>query len=227
MADIWTSRLSEYLDGDLTADERAAIEAHLDTCAECARIVGELRAVAARAAALAPRPPAVDLWAGVHARLQPRGGAGRRTSSEKFSFTWPELAAAGLALMVLSGSAVWIAEHGGRATSMEPTAAATRTSAAMPEQGSVPVAFVDPHYDRAIADLEEAIDNGRSRLDPQTVRIVERNLAAIDRAIEDSRRALARDPANTYLNRHLAEARQRKLDLLRQAAALTTMAKGS
>jgi hypothetical protein len=52
------------------------------------------------------------------------------------------------------------------------------------------------------------------------VRVLEANLSAIDAAIADSRRALASDPANVYLHTHLAAARQRKLALLRQMAAL-------
>ena len=35
MNDHWTDRLSEYLDGDLTAGERTALEAHLAPCGVC------------------------------------------------------------------------------------------------------------------------------------------------------------------------------------------------
>ena len=59
---------------------------------------------------------------------------------------------------------------------------------------------------------------------PQTVRVLERTCEAIDRAIEQCREALAADPANVYLNSHLAEARQRKLALLRRATAAQSMA---
>ena len=44
----------------------------------------------------------------------------------------------------------------------------------------------------------------------------------ISRTIADRTRMLAADPANLYLNRHLAAARQRKLSLLRRASALAT-----
>ncbi len=50
--------------------------------------------------------------------------------------------------------------------------------------------------------------------------VIERNLQTIDQAIREAREALDRDPANTYLNSHLADARRRKLELLRHAAAL-------
>ena len=54
-----------------------------------------------------------------------------------------------------------------------------------------------------------------------TVRVLEQNLAVIDRAIVEAGRALAADPGNAYLNAHFARTMRRKLDLLRQAATLT------
>jgi len=75
-------------------------------------------------------------------------------------------------------------------------------------------------YAAAVADLERVLAEGRGRLDTTTVRVIEQNLAAIDRAIAEAQRALDADSANLYLNSHLAETMRRKLDLLRQAAAL-------
>lgn len=52
------------------------------------------------------------------------------------------------------------------------------------------------------------------------MRVIEKNLAIIDRAIRDAQSALAADPGNSYLNLHLAQEKRRKLELLRQAAVL-------
>jgi len=68
--------------------------------------------------------------------------------------------------------------------------------------------------------LERVLAQGRGRLDTATVRVIEKNLGIIDRAIRDAQSALAADPANSYLNLHLAQEMRRKLELLRQAAAL-------
>jgi len=83
------------------------------------------------------------------------------------------------------------------------------------------VSFADAQYDAAVADLESAVKKGRGRLDANTIAIVEHNLQIIDQAIDQARQALAADPANAYLSSHLFEARRRKLDLLRRAAALS------
>ena len=218
--DTWTDRLSEYMDDELTPAERAALEAHLRSCRTCAATLEELRDVVAHAATLPARPPANDLWAGIEPQLSASGREGsvlpfRARATRRFSFTLPQLAAAGIALMVMSGGGVWMLQHGGRATSMPPVAATDPAANPL-----VPATLTDPRYDEAVSDLEQALEAGRKDLDPTTIKVLETNLAAIDKAIEESRAALAKDPANVYLNNHLADARQRKLALLRGAAAL-------
>jgi len=218
MTDQWTDRLSDYLDDELDASERAALEQHLASCETCSAVLDELRQVVARAAHLPARPPAADLWAGIESRLDPVVSVAtpfRARVTRRISFTMPQLVAAGLALMVTSGGGVWILQHGGHTTDLPPAAATSEIDPAV-----VPIAIADPRYDEAIADLEQALASGRSRLDPGTVRILEANLDAIDKAIDQSRRALAADPANMYLHSHLADERQRKLALLRRGVGL-------
>lgn len=215
MTDTWTDRLSEYLDGELAPDERAALDAHLAACGDCAATLAELRAVVDRAGALVPRAPDADLWPGVAKRIDapPAVVPFLTRTRRRVSFTVPQLVAAGLALMVMSGGGVWVLNHGGRATDLPPVETA-------PQNGVVPASFGDPRYDEAIADLQQTLQDGRGQLDPQTVQVLEANLGAIDKAIEQCREALAADPGNLYLHNHLADARQRKLALLRRAAAL-------
>lgn len=84
------------------------------------------------------------------------------------------------------------------------------------------VAYEDPAYDAAVADLQTVLEQGRDRLDPRTVQVLEESLGTIDAAIADARRALEADPANTRLNTYLAGTRQRKLELLREASQIVT-----
>jgi hypothetical protein len=215
--DPYIDQLSEYADDELSAAERAALEAHLPTCPECRTTLQELRAVIERAASLEATPPANDLWAGIAARIAAERPARvspfrRLWSSRRFSFTLPQLAAACLAVMMLSAGLVWMARSG------DPRADFDALSAFEVR----PANFADAPYDQAIADLQGTVDAARSTLNPDTIRILEENLTTIDRAIEQCRQALAADPANVYLNTHLARARQRKLALLRRASALAT-----
>jgi hypothetical protein len=223
--DPFTDRLSEYLDGELTSEERAAVDAHLADCSECRTTLEGLREVVSNASRLQDTRPDDNLWSGIAARIapaaQPRARVSplRRAISSRLSFTLPQLAAAALALMVLSGTLVWMARSGDPRADFEPISAQTEPGVT---PAIAPDTFADPRYDQAVADLQRTLDERRARFDPGTVRVIEENLAAIDRAIDQCRRALAADPANVYLSAHLANVRQRKLSLLRKATALTT-----
>jgi anti-sigma factor RsiW len=223
----WTDRLSDYADDELRIEDRQAVDQHLAECDECRHVLAELLAVASRAAALTDVPPTRDLWPGVAAEI---GASEQRRSSvvemrppRRFSFTMPQLVAASLALMLLSGGMVWMARLGGDRTDFPKIDAADKTPEPVnPPAPAVPVAatFAETHYDEAIADLQQALDAGRANLDPGTITVLERNLASIDRAIEQCRQALAADPANDYLTESLVSAKKRKLALLRRATAL-------
>jgi len=241
MHEEWTDRLSDYLDAELADGERAAVEAHLRTCAACTAVLNDLKRVVARAGSLEARPPQADLWPGVSARLE------RIAPPRRISFTLPQLAAAAIVLMAISGTlAIKLSSPSttpGAAENMGNAVVAPRAAVSSPgPAGSVfpgptgvpgpdanpvptsvvtPVGFADAQYDAAVADLERAVKNGRGRLDKATIEIVEHNLQIIDQAIAQARDALAADPANAYLSGHLVEARRRKLDLLRRAAALS------
>jgi hypothetical protein len=82
--------------------------------------------------------------------------------------------------------------------------------------------FADAQFDRAVADLESVLVEMRDELDPRTIVVIERNLAVIDEAIQQARAALAADPANPFLNSHLADARRKKLELLRRATSISS-----
>jgi putative zinc finger protein len=226
MSDVWTDRLSEYLDDELPPGQRAELERHLVGCAECSATLAELRRVVARAHALESTGPAADLWPGIAARIGATPGtrqAARTPGARRFAFSLPQLLAAGIALMVLSGGSVWLLRPGSAAM---PIASVTGLPAAESGLGT-PVSWqrrAAPRYDAAVADLERVLAEGRGRLDTTTVRVLEQNLRVIDQAIEQARRAVAADSANAYLNSHLAETMRRKLELLRQAASLVSAA---
>lgn len=222
-------QLSDYIDGELTPAAHAELDRHVAGCLECRAVVAELRAVKEHAASLPSMPPGADLWDGVadrlpHARSAPVTPI-RRRAPRQFTFTMPQLAAAGIALMIMSGGLVWLAERGDSRADFPAVSASPGTPAdavvAAPAERIENAAFTDAHYEGAVDDLERTLDEGRDRLDPETIRVLEQNLETIDKAIDQCRRALDADPANAYLNNHLAAARQRKLALLRRATALT------
>jgi len=236
----WTDKLSDYLDDELEAAERAAVDAHLRECADCSAVLNDLRRVIALAQAAAgdARPPQADLWTGVAGRID------RIRQPRRVSLTVTQLAAAAVLVAAVSGGLVW--QFGGSKGLRDQTSAPDEVAQAFPaspERGTrdggradgsaaagaesavaiVGVSLADDQYDAAVADLERALKQGRGKLDQATIAVVEQNLQTIDQAIAQAREALASDPANSYLSGHLVEARRRKLDLLRRATALTDM----
>ncbi|TFG46511.1 MAG: hypothetical protein E4H41_02015 [Gemmatimonadales bacterium] len=224
MTDQWMDRLSEYLDGDLAPAERVALETHLAACPTCQATVAELRSVVTRAHALVDRPVANDLWGGIATRI---GAAGTpvidlntRRVRRRFSLSLTQLAAAAVLFLAVGAGASAIAMR----PTTEPVPTAVATSPAL---RVIPVGLptkAEQSYDTAVRDLEQALDAGRSRLSPKTVAVLERNLARIDVAIEEARVALKADPANAYLNAHLANSMQQKLALLQQATTIANAA---
>lgn len=211
-----TDRLSEYLDGELTPAEHRETDTHLAACGECREVLSELALLKETAAELreVDRVPDADLWPAVAWRIKTRRG---------ISLTWMQALAAGLALVVLSSMAVWMTLRGGDSDPAQ-TAADTvdrGPDVGAPEAPVVVANFADEAYENAVKELRQALEAGRSRLDPQTIQVLERNLAAIDEAIDQARTALEADPANVSLNSYLAGVRRRKLDLLRTASDLT------
>lgn len=169
---------------------------------------------------------------------------GRAWWGRRFDLGLPQLAAAAILLVTLSAGAVWLVLRGPDPSSIPGTApAGSRAVGSAPLRAVPPAAgpgiaslppgsMVDagpaasglgnPRYDAAVAELERTLEEGRGRLDPRTLQVVEQNLRIIDRAIEDARRAVSADPGNTWLRSHLAATMKRKVDLLRSATMLAT-----
>jgi len=79
---------------------------------------------------------------------------------------------------------------------------------------------LDVTYEREIGALRQIVDERFAELDTATVSELRRNLDIIDRAIADSKAALARDPRSALLSGQLDRALEAKLQLLRRVALL-------
>jgi hypothetical protein len=111
------------------------------------------------------------------------------------------------------------------ATSAGKTVSSSRTSvgtqsdatARMVNDPGVPSEAV---YSREIDMLQRIVTDRKTQLDSTTVAIIEKNLQIIDHAIDQSKAALARDPASRLLTDQLTHALDKKVELLRRAAML-------
>jgi anti-sigma factor RsiW len=144
-------------------------------------------------------------------------------SPRRISFSVPQLALAASLLIAVSAGVAYVAAGRNvvRPTSREAPILAMAETLSIPSADVAPANFADAQFDKAVSDLEQILLQQRETLDPRTVVVIERNLRLIDEAIRQARAALDADPANMYLNSYLAEARRRKLDLLRRATSLS------
>jgi negative regulator of sigma E activity len=126
MHEEWTDKLSDYLDGELSADQQRAVESHLRECVHCNAVLNDLKRVVARAQTTAhvTRPPHADLWAGIAARIDaerapaasPAARSGHSGSAvaefpshrpRRIALTLPQLAAAAIVIAAVSSGLGW------------------------------------------------------------------------------------------------------------------------
>lgn len=221
MSDRWTDTLSDYLDDDMSAAEARELEAHMESCEECRATLAGLRMVKERARTLVDPPAPDDLWAGIASQIGTAGSTSHakrarviELPSRMHAWATPWAIAAGLALMLTGAGAMWVVQraHLGR----DPVA--TRTSE--PSIGAQYASFDAERVEGEIAQLQGALERGRHKLDPQTVRVLETNLTIIRQATDDARKALAADPANRDLQNYFAGTVERKLQLVKRAATM-------
>jgi len=196
------ARADAYVAGRLSARDAAAFEAHLDRCAACAAAL-ERAAESPPGLASLPRSiePDEDLWPAIHGRL-----AAARVRPGRIAVPRWGLAAAAVLLIAFSS--------GVTAVLLRP---APRAASA-----TLDVSALEAQYAEVSEDLSGALEQARSRLEPATMATIERNLKIIDAALDETRRALARDPGNPALGQMVVAAWRQKVDLLRRATALGT-----
>jgi hypothetical protein len=163
--------------------------------------------------------PSRDLWPGVMARLRSSGRSAG--PAQTFTFTLSQLAVAASLLIAVASGLTWLAARPDRPAKQDIVVAQSEPNGLV-EGGVQNANFADAQFNAAVTDLERILRDERDQLDPRTVLVIERNLKAIDDAIQEARMALDDDPANTYLNSHLADARRQKLELLRHATTLAS-----
>ncbi|MCK5652623.1 MAG: zf-HC2 domain-containing protein [Gemmatimonadetes bacterium] len=220
------ARLNDFLEGLLSREDEAEVQEHLAACHECKATMQSLRGLTEELAELpVEAEPGRDLWPDIATRIEfvPQGVSDVEVvpieaylppERRRRSFSLWQVAAASVAMAIISGASVWYILGGGGLES-GPTVADLPTSVRT-------VAFdaAVSDYEAAVTDLEALLDVGSEVLEPGTVLVLEENLRIIDTAIDESRRALADDPASELLGRILTSNMRWKLALLRQATAL-------
>ena len=110
MQNRWMDRVSDYVDGEMDLGERELFEGRLQEDPDLRRAVDEVQDLVTRAASLGPIEPPEDLWEGIEERIRGRVERARAPQSPAPRPNWTRrltLVAAGIVVMILSGSAGW------------------------------------------------------------------------------------------------------------------------
>lgn len=226
-------RFSDLLAGELDPSEIQNLEKHLEVCDDCAALLRDLRNIHRLAGELPDRLPTRDLWPGIVRAIDSREGGdpdvirlhpgvsvpGRKTR-RGFHLSFPQAAAAGLALALFSGV---IGARLGRGPGSQLDIPQEAASVEVRSPWVRLVREATPGLEaRAVevARLEQTLAEYRGELDPLTAQVLEKNLGVIDNAIRESASALREDPGNRFLENNLERAILAKGDYLRGAALL-------
>jgi hypothetical protein len=208
-------QLNDLADGVVAAQASA----HLDACADCRHELEQVQRVLARVQAL-PRgvAPRRDLLSGIHQAIGQETHSVQRAQWRKqalWSLRVP-LAAAAILLIITTALITRVlldAQTGAQQAAQQERAGwlVGRETEALQQK-----------YESAIAELEQLVAAQRAHLAPSTLQLLQQNLRVIDRAIRESQDALEQDPNSELIHDLLRSAYQRKLELLRRAAAPAT-----
>ena len=235
--------LPRELESELSADEQSRVERHLTACRRCWALREDLLEIGQMARSIPVLAPPRDLWSGVAARIEaPVIQLGTTTGEQRIARRRRNalrLGAAAAAIVAVTATSTYTVTRAMYAPEATPVAVGpSDPPVASPPfdshyfqapqvMGSAMLVSNqrgDDQYEREVAQLRALFDHRRPLLDTAIVALLDRNLRMIDRAIGQSRAALARDPGNALLHRQLNLAMGKKIQVLRTAATLPAAA---
>ena len=234
--------LHDYVDGTLDSSKHAEIEQHLRGCAECRRLVEDLRELHRAVGELKNdlREPPVRAWArlerAIHlehpTRSMQNPQNAQRDSILRFARVLRSRSWLAAAAVLLLATAVGLQLRSTRRAAGSAAGAPGSTTASVSSEAAENVEAelraAEEHYTKAISGLEQITKTEQGALDPGTAATLQKNLAVIDQAISESRAALKTQPASEPAQESLVENFKAKIGLLQDTVALINeMRKGN
>ena len=247
--------LNAYADGSLPATEAAEIERHVASCVSCRQLVDDLREILRATADLDLQDPPARAWMRIERAIQLERDGTRADGARAFQASGADVDAPADAALRLkdsrsAGWRTWLPWLAAAAALVLATVvglryAPGRSQVAAPASqagdGAAQASAVDAaqsvenelrqaeaHYENAIKGLEQIANAEQNALDPRTAATLQKNLAVIDQAINESRAAIRSQPASEPAQQSLIENFKTKIALLQDTVALINeMRKGN
>ncbi len=220
--------LDDLIDGTISDEERARLELLLDSSPELRAELARMRDLQSQTASLRREiAPSTDLWPGIAAGIEqrkvvrPRFGMHRTldSASDRTLVNWRRVGSIAAAAMLL------VAVSSGITAYLVRAPLAPGEAPPVPADDFLTVAWdgfqaAERSYREITDELLLALDEHRSELSPETVRVVEENLRLIDEAISSARAALERDPANVGLLNQLTNMYRKRVTFLMEISRI-------
>ena len=232
--------ISDLLDGTLSREDQRQLDTHLEQCLSCAEVRDDLDSIVGfcRAHRGEYEAPANEraLWLRIRNTLEgenelaaakaaparPERGAGfwDRLTHRSWQFSFAQLTVSVAAIVVVV-SLVTVAGLRGIG-SLIPKRTATVERASTPDAGSTRFVLNDrmSQQQQAISLWNARVEANKARWNLQMRDTFDRNLSAIDQAINDSLRELSKNPHDEVSEEMLNAALNEKLALLKEFAEL-------
>ena len=196
--------VDDYLDGSCEPVTTASIRHHLRACPECRALADDLTRIREASRTLGAVAPPPHVWAAIQARLDTKPADVSRSG-------WHLLAAAaGFAMIVSSLS--WLGAH-------LPAAAPNVQVARVEAEGQFQLA--ESAYQTAIADLESITARAEAPVLAESAFVaLQAGLVDLDEAIDEARSRLSAEPDDEFSQESLLNALDNKVILLQDAVAL-------
>jgi len=250
--------LNGYAEGSLAPAEAAEVERHVISCVSCRQLVDDLRDILRATADLDLQDPPARAWTRIERAIQLDGdggarafqageaeadtaardgarsfqpsdvGAAARLKGSRFLLPWLAAAAA-LVLATMIGLRYTPGQSPSGARSQTTASGGAQVSAGDAAQSvENELRQAEAHYENAIKGLEQIANAEQNALDPRTAATLQKNLAVIDQAINESRAAIRSQPASEPAQQSLMENFKTKIALLQDTVALINeMRKGN
>jgi hypothetical protein len=216
--------LNDYVDQALDAPARADVERHLEACRACRNLVDDLREIRRAAGTLTPIDPPDAVWRRIQAAIRSDASTPEAAAPARGrQLGWLAIAATVLLAAVLG---LWMGPFGPGSGTPEPAGDVTTVASAETVESELRQA--EQHYDNAIKGLQQIANEGEGELDPAMAATLQKNLAVIDQAIDESRAAVRSEPTSEPARESLLENFATKIALLQDTVALINeMRKGN
>ena len=220
--------INDYADDVLAAAERADVERHLASCADCRALADDLRALRRAAGSLDLREPPVRAWPRIERAIQLEAQHSTQNLQKESPLRvprvlrstprWTWLAAAAVLVLATAAGLRFLPRAPRTDTPDNPAGVAVSSEAAQSVEAELRQAEV--HYEKAIKGLEQIAKTEQGALDPQTAATLQKNLSVIDQAISESRAALRVEPTSEPAQQSLIDSFKSKMGLLQDTVAL-------